>query len=248
MRNTKKRLFALLLVVLTLLCQVTAGALDLNQKGSLELTIQNEKGDGVKNVKVALYRVGTVRTENNNLYFDVVEALDETELDGLNAQQNQETAALLLETVKELDEGAITAYEGMTDTDGKVRFETLEMGVYLVAQTNWRVNYLEFAPFLAYLPATSADGTEWETAIKAVPKVEYRPSGGDPEEPEVIPDPEVPTDPGEPGEPEIVIPEPDVPTTLPQTGMLMWPIPLMAMAGLVLFAAGWSLEKKAKKS
>ena len=165
------------------------------------------------------------------------------ELNGLPAAQNQETAAALLETVEDMD--GIDSWEGKTGRDGAVFFGNLEMGVYLAAQTNYNVNYLDFEPFLVYLPATSADGSKWETEIQAVPKVEARPSGGEPDEPEIIPDPEVPAG---PGEPEIIIPEPEVPTTLPQTGMLMWPIPLMAMAGLVLFAAGWSLEKKSRKS
>lgn len=244
MKKNKKRFIALLLVAVALLCQVTAGALDLTREGSIELTIQSGKGSPVNRVEVTLYQVGTVYTENNNLYYEALEGLGSVELNGLTAAQNQETAAALLEKVEDMD--GIASWEAKTEKDGTVAFEGLELGVYLAAQTNYNVNYLDFAPFLVYLPATSADGSEWEYEIQAVPKVEVRPDdGGEPEEPEVIPDPEVPTD---PGEPEVVIPEPEVPTTLPQTGMLMWPIPLMAMAGVVLFAAGWSLEKKARKS
>ncbi len=243
MRNNKKRFIALLLVAAALLCQVTAGALDLTKKGSIELAIQNGSGDPVSWVEVTLYQVGTVHTENNNLYFDALEGLGDVELNGLTAAQNQETAAALLETVKGMKN--VASWKARTGKEGTVFFDDLEMGVYLAAQTNFNANYYAFEPFLVYLPATSADGSKWETEIQAVPKVEARPSGGEPDEPEIIPDPEVPAG---PGEPEIIIPEPEVPTTLPQTGMLMWPIPLMAMAGLVLFAAGWSLEKKSRKS
>lgn len=245
MITNKKRFIALLLVAAALLCQVTAGAVDLTKKGSIELTIQNGKGSPVSRVEVTLYRVGSVRTENNNLYYDPLEGLGDVELNGLKAAQNQATAATLLETVEDMD--GIDSWEAKTGKDGTVVFGGLEMGVYLAAQTNYNVNYLDFEPFLVYLPATSADGTEWEYDIQAVPKVESRPDEEpDPEpDPEPLPDPEIPLDPGDPG---VIIPEPEVPTTLPQTGMLMWPIPLMAMAGLVLFSAGWSLEKKARKS
>lgn len=247
MRNNKKRFIALLLVAVALLCQVTAGALGLTKKGSIELAIQNGSGDPVSWVEVTLYQVGTVHTENNNLYFDALEGLGSVELNGLTAARNQETAAALLETVKGM--GGIASWKARTGKEGTVSFGDLEMGVYLATQTNFNANYFAFEPSLVYLPATSADGSKWETEIQAVPKVEARPSGGDdpevPEEPTPLPDPEIPLD---LGESEIIIPEPEVPTTLPQTGMLMWPIPLMAMAGLVLFAAGWRLEKKARKS
>lgn len=246
MRMNKKRFIALLLVAVALLCQVTAGAVDLTKKGSIELTIQNGKGSPVNQVEVTLYQVGSVYTENNNLYFEALEGLGDVELNGLTAAKNQETAKALLEKVEDMD--GIDSWEGKTGRDGAVFFGNLEMGVYLAAQTNYNVNYLDFEPFLVYLPATSADGSEWESEIQAVPKVEARPDEEpDPEpepEPEPVPDPDIPLDPGDPG---VLIPEPEVPTTLPQTGMLMWPIPLMAMAGLVLFAAGWSLDKKAKK-
>jgi cobalamin biosynthesis Mg chelatase CobN len=32
--------------------------------------------------------------------------------------------------------------------------------------------------------------------------------------------------------------------TLPQTGMLLWPIPVLAIAGMVLFVIGWILHRK----
>jgi LPXTG-motif cell wall-anchored protein len=35
-------------------------------------------------------------------------------------------------------------------------------------------------------------------------------------------------------------------TKLPQTGQLNWPVPLMAMSGLLLFAFGWWLKQREK--
>lgn len=31
---------------------------------------------------------------------------------------------------------------------------------------------------------------------------------------------------------------------LPQTGQLNWPVPVLAVSGVLLFAAGWVLNKK----
>lgn len=43
--------------------------------------------------------------------------------------------------------------------------------------------------------------------------------------------------------------EPDTPDTpsLPQTGQLNWPVPVLACSGILLFAAGWCLNRKGKK-
>lgn len=55
-------------------------------------------------------------------------------------------------------------------------------------------------------------------------------------------DPSAPTTPSESTEPTKPT-EPDKPT-LPQTGQLWWPVPLMAIAGLVLFLLGWLRRKE----
>ncbi len=68
--------------------------------------------------------------------------------------------------------------------------------------------------------------------------------GPNPEEPDIpqveIDDPEVPlSDPPPVGE-EIYIDDGEIPLAeLPQTGQLWWPVPLLAMAGMVLFVIGW---------
>lgn len=53
------------------------------------------------------------------------------------------------------------------------------------------------------------------------------PTGGEPEpNPEDIPDPDIPL------------------TTLPQTGMLWWPVPVLALSGMVLFLFGWAGKRR----
>ena len=50
---------------------------------------------------------------------------------------------------------------------------------------------------------------------------------------------------GGPGEPETSIPEEPVPQgpALPQTGMLWWPVPLLACGGMALFLIGWARRR-----
>ena len=57
--------------------------------------------------------------------------------------------------------------------------------------------------------------------------------------------PDHPAAPGNPDSP--VLPgHPDNPvmSSLPQTGQLNWPVPVLAVSGVVLFAFGWALDRK----
>jgi len=67
----------------------------------------------------------------------------------------------------------------------------------------------------------------------------------EPYEPEEIPEEPIPTEPDEPEE----IPEEEVPLAeLPQTGLLQWPVPVMAAAGLLLILLGYTGDRKAKRA
>ena len=121
--------------------------------------------------------------------------------------------------------------------DGTV-YET----VTLTEDNNWRHTWAE-------LPG----GYLW-TVVESVPEnyvVQLRQEGitylitntydGDeppPDEPTEPTDPTQPTDPTEPSEPDV----PDVPD-IPDTGLLWWPVPVMAMAGLVLILLGAAYKR-----
>ena len=69
--------------------------------------------------------------------------------------------------------------------------------------------------------------------------------GDDPDPPPIdIPDDPVPSD---PGDPPVDIPEEEPPLAeLPQTGLLQWPIPVMAVIGVLLMMIGIVSEKRRK--
>ena len=47
----------------------------------------------------------------------------------------------------------------------------------------------------------------------------------------------------------ILIPPVEVPlASLPQTGQLWWPVPLLAVAGLAMFLLGWVKQQKSQRS
>ena len=69
---------------------------------------------------------------------------------------------------------------------------------------------------------------------------------GTPEEPGEPQEPGAePGGPEQPGEPETDLPEPEVPGgSLPQTGQLRWPVPVLSGVGAALICAGYFLQRK----
>lgn len=173
--------------------------------------------------------------------------------------------------------------EGTTktiDADGNVTFRGLELGLYLIVQTEASKGYEPINPFLVSLPM--AEDGKWNYAVDASPKVgAYTPepetpptpptpdypdtptppdnpdnpvSPGNPDNPVAPGHPDNPVAPGHPDHPVApgnpdspVLPgHPDNPAMsgLPQTGQLNWPVPVLAVSGVVLFAFGWALDRK----
>ena len=154
------------------------------------------------------------------------------------------------------------------DANGNVNFDDLELGLYLVVQTKASKGYKPVNSFLVSLPM--AEDGEWNYEVDASPKVgAYTPepetppfppdkpdkpdkpdtpdtseNPGNPDNPVAPENPDNPVAPGSPDNP--VLPgHPDHPV-LPQTGQLNWPIPVMAVSGMLLFAYGWATDRKYK--
>ncbi len=106
------------------------------------------------------------------------------------------------------------------------------------------------APFLVSIPEQTSDGTAWTYAVTANPKSE--PSDNQPKDDGDNTD--HPDDKTEPNtKPDTSGKRPsgsDTSSTtkkdLPYTGILQWPIPVLAGTGLVLMILGWNVKKNKK--
>ena len=127
-----------------------------------------------------------------------------------------------------------------TDAQGAARLEPLAPGLYLVdggTVTKDSGTYT-CAPFLISVPNLEPD-QGWNYAVTAKPKIGFTPAppspSGDPE-PSVSPgvsptvSPSVSPKPGE--------------DRLPQTGQCNWPIPVLAVLGMILVTAGVCVSRR----
>lgn len=244
----KKQILSLLLAVLVL-CTVSTGAFAASgvpEGGSITIKVRHD-GEPIDGGELTLYKVGKIEENDGNYSFEPVLKLKDTDI-SLEDVDDPDLAEELADLAEEEGLEAISA----PIEDGEAFFEDLDAGLYVVVQTETCPGFADMSPYLISVPQLE-DG-EWVTDVVARPKVpvEEEPDDPPPEEPDDPPgEPDDP--PGEPDdppdEPDDPPEEPDEPDepTLPETGQLNWPVPLLAVSGLVMLLIGWALCFGGKK-
>lgn len=264
MKSIRKRLAAVL-AALTLLvwCAAPAVALevvDLSRTGSIKVSLyDSETSEAVGGGTLTLYRVAKVQKDNANLSFVYTNGFEDCGVE-LGDLSEGELAGRLAEKIAATAESTTVEISDL----GVAEFGDLEVGLYLVVQTTAAENYNVINPFLVSVPIQENGSYVYDvdalpkvgTAAKKTPDTPDEPDTPDtPDEPDT---PDTPVAPG-PDNPDGWVlgdhgeknyPNPDNPNGhvmgahgLPQTGQLNWPIPVLAVTGVVLVAAGIKLKK-----
>lgn len=275
MKSIRKRLAAVL-AALTLLvwCAAPAFALevvDLSRTGSIKVSLyDSETSEVVGGGTLALYRVAKVQKDNANLSFVYTNGFEDCGVE-LGDLSEGELAGRLAEKIAATAESTTVEISDL----GVAEFGDLEVGLYLVVQTTAAENYNVINPFLVSVPIQENGSYVYDvdalpkvgTAAKKTPEPPDTPDTPDtPDKPEEE-NPNTPAAPG-PNNPDGWVlgangekiyrnpeaPSPDNPNGhvmgahgLPQTGQLNWPIPVLAVTGVVLVAAGIKLKKGTRK-
>lgn len=275
MKSIRKRLAAVL-AALTLLvwCAAPAFALevvDLSRTGSIKVSLyDSETSKAVGGGMLTLYRVAKVQKDNANLSFVYTNGFEDCGVE-LGDLSEGELAGRLAEKIAATAESTTVEISDL----GAAEFGDLEVGLYLVVQTTAAENYNVINPFLVSVPIQENGSYVYDvdalpkvgTAAKKTPEPPDTPDTPDtPDKPEEE-NPNTPAAPG-PDNPDGWVlgangekiylnpeaPSPDNPNGyvmgahgLPQTGQLNWPIPVLAVTGVVLVAAGIKLKKGTRK-
>lgn len=210
-----------MLLLTALLCCACATAFahdvpDLNRTGTLNVTMRCE-GTAIPGGSLTIFRVGEVCEDDGNYSFATTGKFVESGV-SLEDVESADLAAALAKFV------ADNKLEGETkniDFMGTVKFENLELGLYLVVQNTPAEGYFAAEAFLVSVPMLE-DGV-YVYEVDATPKVELEKA------PEPTEEPDKPDD------------------KLPQTGQLNWPVPVMATVGVGLFSCGWMLRFRREK-
>lgn len=218
----RKWIIRLLLPVLVwgLCCHARAAELPDPERPSSVTFIMEFEGTALEGGSLSLYRVGQIGPDGRQ--FVPVDALagDCPSLENL-----QDPA--LAETLHDLAIACNLQLYTAPIRAGQAVFSDLKPGLYVVGQQDGEhiPGYAPIDHFIISLPQWQGDTYLYD--LTAAPKVP------------LVPEPTEPTQPPPT--------EPDVPPDLPQTGQLNWPVPVMAVFGMALFALGWGLFFSAKR-
>lgn len=225
MASKKRNRSVLLFFLLFFTVNVSTFAMDIDSKKfaiDVDLHIPNSKK--VYDTQISLYHVATAEEdEMGNLHMEPIELYKDLVFDNYT----EDKAPILLkqlcarlqnpEKVQNGTQKLAPLQEKRTGKDGKIHFDNLEAGVYVLVKWEDRdPAKLHMLPVIVYLPTYHHQSDRWENTATVVPKFDWKTDT----KPSTVPD-----------------------KKLPQTGMVQWPIPLLVLAGLVLVGIGYRLYR-----
>ena len=247
--HRKRSAFWRLFLALTLapLCALCAAAAPLTGT----LTLHCHYGSGADAVPLAgdTYALVAVADaavdEDGSLLYTTKPEFQAWDCDwaGLNASQWHDAALQLQAAVQDaLPQGTPT---GTTDANGDLTLRGLEPALYLVLRTGTAPGNERYHmdPLLVSVPLPEDSRLTW--AVTITPKFAGEGPAETPAPPAAPPSPAPGASPAPTAAPTSA-PQPTAAPgpTLPQTGQLNWPIPLLLVAGAALFMLGLALRRK----
>ena len=216
----KKRIITGLMVLLLVGClTVSAHEIpDLTRNGTIAFHL-DWKGEPLAGGTLTMYRVGDIAEDDGNYSFAAVPGLSNP------VPEDLDDPALAASMVAAAENAGLKS-STVSVENGDAVFTDVAPGLYVVIQKKAAEGFAPLSPFFISMPQFRDGRYEYDIAA----------------DPKVSPEPE----PTEPTRPKPTEPKPPVPTQ-PQTGQLNWPIPVMAVSGVVLVIIGWILCASRKR-
>lgn len=219
----KKRIVQLTVCILAfvycfcIFASATENVIDLSKTGSILITMKHN-GTVVPGGSLTLYRVASVVVENGNSSFVYTERWRGCPVSLADPGKN----SVAVELVEYMKNRNIPGTTKTIDSKGTIKFDNLQLGLYLLVQTDAANGYQAVSPFLVTVPYRTEAGYVYN--VDASPKVDL----------EREPQPSTPTTPPD---------DPDI----PYTGQSNWLVPILVVAGIAVFSLGWMLCLKRGK-
>lgn len=164
---TKVVAMLMTLAVLVLALTPTAAAFA-GQKGSITLTITNsENGEPIANEAFRLYHFANAHKNGNKIRYDFIDPYDEARID----KNDLNDAYLPVHLAYFAQSRSLPYTEKATDETGKVIFDQLVPGLYLIVPVQNDDDSCHSSPFIISIPEYVATNGKWEFNIIATPKI-----------------------------------------------------------------------------
>lgn len=221
----RKRTLSLMLILVLLLSfslSVSAREVpDFSRLGSISIAMTHD-GKPVPGGSLIIFRVAAVADDNGDMVFVYTD-----DFSGCSIPVTELNSARLPEELARIAESKqLKGIPQELNSQGKTKFTDLQIGLYLVFQKKAAPGYTKINPFLVSVPQND-DGHyvyDVDTAPKNIPGPEVKPT-----EPK-------PTQPTKPDD-----------DKLPQTGQTNWPVPVLAVAGMLLLIGGFCMRVSGKR-
>ena len=166
MKRIKIILLSILIFYSTNIYALENNTIDFNSKGSIEITL-SEKTDNekIEGAEILLYKVADAKSENHNLVFEYID-----ELKSCNASLNDLETKSKSEDIEKCINENINSLKQITDVNGTVKYNDLDLGLYLVKQNNIVKGYSKIDSFLVMIPKITDN--KWIYDIKSTPKTD----------------------------------------------------------------------------
>jgi len=243
----KKYLSALFILFMMLLSfsplnVFASESVDSSEFGSISVTVKSpDKKEPLKGVKFNFYRVGDVCRSGDRLSYTLSAGYKDSGVSLVVNDDNEfkkGTAEILTDFI---NSNGIKGICAQTNDSGTAFVGNCRTGLYLVVAQEMPADipYGQADPFLISLPMICSDGNTLEYSVKATPKIPIESDNNTD-----VSDNNTATDNTATSIPNGTVrptdsTSPTKPSQLPNTGMLKWPIPIMAAAGPLLFAFGY---------
>lgn len=233
---------------------VASSALDYSQTGSIAVDIlSTDTGRAISGGVMTLYKVAIIKQVDGNPEFELTDAFKESkvELTGIT-ESDAGAKELATKLASYVSSNKIVGQSIVVDHNGKATWRNLKLGVYLIINTTPAKGYQSLNTFLITVPryldgayvydvtanpkvgtaniSTSATATTTTATNKTTITTTTRST--------IV---TTTTTPNTTAIKTITSTTSNSSTTnkLPQTGQLWWPVPILALTGMVFFMLGW---------
>lgn len=144
-----KHLKFILLILMLFTTNVFANnySVDLSVSGKINIVLTDkENNESIEGVELTLYKIANVLEEDNHLTYKYIDNINcDVSLDNLESKELSDKINLCVSDDLIID-------TKVTDLDGKVTFDNLSLGLYLVKQTNKVKGYSSINSYLLTIP------------------------------------------------------------------------------------------------
>lgn len=214
--------FIIFIIILRLIFPIEVIALnkiDSNKTGELNIILENIDC----NIKVNLYYIKEI-SDFSNLKYKFTDSFS-----GMVLEDNVSDLEYAIKLNDYIKQNNIAGIQLFTNKNGEVNFKNLKLGMYLITIDTFYYNEKNYTvnPFLIEIPQPDQE-IEWNYIITAYPKIFEK----------------IENDEKNDSQENINVSENILENKLPETGILVWPIPILAFIGLLFLLIGYFLYIK----